>query len=232
MIVALLLSFAAEAGSPVYALTPDARRCASPLCGGAWLDRVNRPRTRCVDGRRAPACYVADVDESALGWSGSDFADWLVAASRGADALIAGPIVPTDYGGFGTLGVLAPVEAWVAWAPRGQTPVASTDPIYRLSYDLRDCLWPLCGGYWVKRVNRPTTRCADGTEAAECYVAEVDWDALGWSAADVAAFSTEAQGGAVLMAGRLVEADYAPYGKLGVIQPSTAWAAWEPAPTP
>jgi hypothetical protein len=33
---------------------------------------------------------------------------------------------------------------------------------------------PLCGGYFVKRLNRATTLCADGAHAYECYVTELD----------------------------------------------------------
>ena len=32
------------------------------------------------------------------------------------------------------------------------------------------CISPICGGYFVKRVNQATTVCADGSKQAECYV--------------------------------------------------------------
>lgn len=44
--------------------------------------------------------------------------------------------------------------------------------------DYRKCAFPLCGGYYVKQVNREQTQCADGTSAEECYVAELDLEAL------------------------------------------------------
>ncbi len=40
--------------------------------------------------------------------------------------------------------------------------------------DVRRCAAPLCGGYFVASVNEVSTRCADGTFAAECYVATLD----------------------------------------------------------
>ncbi len=40
--------------------------------------------------------------------------------------------------------------------------------------DFRKCATPMCGGYFVKAVNKKRTRCADGTEQRECYVAELD----------------------------------------------------------
>src|SRR5262245_38578394 len=32
--------------------------------------------------------------------------------------------------------------------------------------DMRRCMFPICGGYYVKRVNQETTRCVDGKLAA------------------------------------------------------------------
>ncbi len=42
---------------------------------------------------------------------------------------------------------------------------------YTFRPDLRKCLSPLCGGFFVKAVNQALTRCADGSRQAECYVA-------------------------------------------------------------
>lgn len=56
-------------------------------------------------------------------------------------------------------------------------------PYYTVRQDTRRCAAPLCGGYWVALAGQPRTRCADGSVAAECYVAElglppgVDWEA-------------------------------------------------------
>lgn len=52
---------------------------------------------------------------------------------------------------------------------------------YTMRPDFRRCAYPMCGGDFVKAVNKKRTRCADGQKAADCYVAEVDWDALGLS---------------------------------------------------
>ncbi|CAN5925323.1 hypothetical protein BH11MYX4_BH11MYX4_67070 [soil metagenome] len=48
--------------------------------------------------------------------------------------------------------------------------------------DNRKCVSPLCGGYFVKRVNQATTRCADGTLQAECYVSAIELKNVGLSA--------------------------------------------------
>jgi hypothetical protein len=50
---------------------------------------------------------------------------------------------------------------------------------YTVRADMRKCASPMCGGYFVKRVNQPTTRCANGRDMPECYVANIDWNATG-----------------------------------------------------
>lgn len=47
--------------------------------------------------------------------------------------------------------------------------------------DYRRCAFPMCGGVFVAELNRQMTTCADGTQAAECYVALADLDATGLS---------------------------------------------------
>src|SRR5437660_1726377 len=49
----------------------------------------------------------------------------------------------------------------------------STSTYYSVRPDLRECLAPLCGGWWVKRPNRSSIQCADGGYRAECYVATI-----------------------------------------------------------
>jgi hypothetical protein len=63
----------------------------------------------------------------------------------------------------------------------------SGEPAYlELRRDLRRCAAPLCGGFFVSRVNRLTTVCADGSRSDECYVSELDFLALGLSDDQVA----------------------------------------------
>ena len=54
--------------------------------------------------------------------------------------------------------------------PNGTKPLR---PYYSVRPDFRRCVSPLCGGYWVSSLNEAATRCADGSSAAECYVAEL-----------------------------------------------------------
>ena len=45
---------------------------------------------------------------------------------------------------------------------------AKAEPYFIVTrIDARKCAYPLCGGYFVKAVNSPLTRCADGKLAKE-----------------------------------------------------------------
>jgi hypothetical protein len=54
--------------------------------------------------------------------------------------------------------------------------VAAGYGYFQVRHDFRKCAYPMCGGYWVARVNQATTRCSGGAYEAECYVAELDLD--------------------------------------------------------
>jgi hypothetical protein len=69
--------------------------------------------------------------------------------------------------------------------------------------DYRRCMSPMCGGYFVKRVNASKTRCMDGTYASECYVGSIDTSALGL--ADDSPFDGQLRSGQAL-----VRAQFAP----------------------
>jgi len=55
-------------------------------------------------------------------------------------------------------------------------PISSTSSFYMIRRDLRRCASPMCGGYFIKLVNRTQTRCANGSALSECYVASIDWN--------------------------------------------------------
>src|SRR5689334_3081269 len=54
----------------------------------------------------------------------------------------------------------------------------SNSTFYLLRPDLRRCASPMCGGYFVRRVNSGLTRCANGRQMSECYVASIDWNGM------------------------------------------------------
>lgn len=106
----------------------------------------------------------------------------------------------------------------------------TSEPSYfTLRRDLRRCAAPRCGGFFVERVNRPSTRCADGRRRAECYVAELDLAALGLSEQQEVELRSDAerflvQGGIGALAGAAPE--------LGRLAVSEAWRGQADAPVP
>jgi len=103
-----------------YDLTQDQRRCASPMCGGVWVDRVNRAQTACTGGDHGPlwqeTCYAADIDWSDSGLS-QDQIDQVMAAvytGESGRVLVRGHLRSNDYGDGLTLGRLYISEAWLA----------------------------------------------------------------------------------------------------------------------
>jgi hypothetical protein len=87
--------------------------------------------------------------------------------------------------------------------------------------DPRLCPSPLCGGYWVTRVNRPFTACANGTQAASCYVSDVDFSASGLSAEQQQKVRSAA--GHLLLRGSIQTREPSPFGVLGVFRAKEAW---------
>lgn len=47
--------------------------------------------------------------------------------------------------------------------------------------DYRKCASPMCGGIFIKQVNRTRMECPDGRVAKECYVGTVDWKKIGFN---------------------------------------------------
>jgi hypothetical protein len=43
-----------------------------------------------------------------------------------------------------------------------------------LRRDVRKCMSPMCGGFFVRRTDQEKTVCHDGTSDVECYVAEIE----------------------------------------------------------
>jgi hypothetical protein len=58
---------------------------------------------------------------------------------------------------------------------KSDSPFAAGYTYYAITADLRKCASPYCGGYFVSRVNRTSTRCKDGSYHAACYTPTLDW---------------------------------------------------------
>lgn len=100
--------------------------------------------------------------------------------------------------------------------------------IFRIHPDLRRCASPLCGGWWVSRVNHDTTRDASGEEGERAYVAELDWSAVHLSKAALGIVEREMREGSVLLDGRIVDAEFEPHGNLGRFAVRRVWRGLTP----
>jgi hypothetical protein len=121
-------SAAPDPAGTYYAISADLRRCASPLCGGWFLDQINRPTTRCHDGSTAPQCYTPELDWSSANVSDDQRNQLLEAAGTGAIsgqvvAVVRGTFAPNNTTPRPELGRFIITEAWVA---EGDGPATGT----------------------------------------------------------------------------------------------------------
>jgi hypothetical protein len=103
-----------------------------------------------------------------------------------------------------------PLEA----TPEAPELVSDNSTFYTVRADLRRCISPMCGGYFVKRVNLPTTRCANGSYMAQCYVAAIDWKG-----------QHEVEAGRALLRGNVIAKPYERFGNLGEFVVLESWQA-------
>lgn len=92
--------------------------------------------------------------------------------------------------------------------------LADNSTYYTVRPDRRRCMSPMCGGYFVRRVNLSTTRCADGRLAEECYVSEIDWNG-----------QPQIEPQRALLRGTIIVRANKRFGKLGTLKVSESWQA-------
>lgn len=91
-------------------------------------------------------------------------------------------------------------------------PLAGDGDYFVVRQDVRRCMSPLCGGYFVKRVNQSWTRCANGRRMSECYVAEIDWNG-----------QPEIDPGKALVRGEIVARRFPRFDNLGALRVTESW---------
>lgn len=92
--------------------------------------------------------------------------------------------------------------------------LASTSTFFTIRPDLRRCASPRCGGFFVRRVNTRLTRCADGQQMTECYVAEIDWNG-----------HSQPEPNRTLIRGELTSLSHRRMGRFGLLRASEVWEA-------
>lgn len=207
-IAAMLLAVAGVPGagpaavdaSPVYYLVrPDPRLCPSPICGGAWVRRVNHAMTRCIDGSEAPECYVA---------SAAGVPDKLWSSLAGS-VLTRGRVVPAGIEGFPDLARLAVVAAW---RPAGEQQPRGTT--FRVVDNGVRCITSPCFSLTATALETDRRR----------TLSEIDLTAAGASATDLRRAERALAAGGVLVTGAVRTVPNAgPAGAGRVLQATQIW---------
>lgn len=109
-----------------------------------------------------------------------------------------------------------------AAAPSAGRTTAVSDAFSSLRADQRECPSPMCGGFFVRRVNRAQTRCVDGAARPECYVAEVELERTGLTGVALERASAGLGDGA-LVRGRIVPRSADGFPGLGDLDASEVW---------
>ena len=97
--------------------------------------------------------------------------------------------------------------------------------------DTRRCVWPICGGVYVKRLNQPKTKCVDGSWQSDCYVGGLDLVALGLDDATTQSVHDAARQRLVVLRGEIAPGTFPTAPEIGAFVASEAWlAATDTAP--
>jgi hypothetical protein len=141
-------------------------------------------------------------------------------------ALIAGVLASlTLTNGLGFHGPEEPVNKHLSTSiienegPALPDSLASTSTFFTIRRDVRRCASPRCGGFFVRRVNHRRTRCSDGRQMEECYVAEIDWNG-----------QTQTEPNRILIRGELTSLSHRRMGRFGLLRASEVWEAGSDKP--
>lgn len=160
-----------------YFVRADLRKCASPMCGGFFLERANLSRTVCFDGRARAECYVAAID-----WSATQFSADERAKLESAPVVMHGRLVDDGAGGGGAYADLRVTDVWAPAVapdvpPGGYPAPAAT--LYRAWDNGTRCItWP-CPSTTQAKLNTSQTwpvagvdlsdSCANDRQVAAAY---------------------------------------------------------------
>jgi hypothetical protein len=141
--------------SVYYTIRPDKRRCASPMCGGYFIKRVNQNLTPCANGKSQPECYVATIE-----WNGQP-------EVNPQQALLRGSLISRGDK-RGKYGVLKVTESWKAAGSGTSTP----GDFFRVRDRGIRCVAPPCPTHHEARLNDTRSRDIAGVDLSTAQADE------------------------------------------------------------
>eukprot|EP01060_Flectonema_neradi_P013828 TRINITY_DN2056_c0_g1_i1.p1 TRINITY_DN2056_c0_g1~~TRINITY_DN2056_c0_g1_i1.p1 ORF type:complete len:274 (+),score=50.33 TRINITY_DN2056_c0_g1_i1:115-936(+) len=152
-----------------YLIKQDLRKCVHPLCGGWWIERVNKRRMRCADGNKAESCYIAEIE----GDSRPEFTVF------NQERLIKGEFTTKEWEHFGTLGHFV-LDSHFASA----TDAAGTGKYYGVQNNFIQCVTTPCNTYTEYVLNKRKTKGISGIDFGD--LATQNADMVSWAQSQLA----------------------------------------------
>lgn len=176
-----------------YAIISDLRRCASPTCGGWFLEHLNQSTTMCHDGSTADRCYTPVLDWSNANVPEPQQTELLDAARTSATsghvyAIVRGTLAQANSTTpQPQLGRFIIAEAWVA-----EGDGAAQGTFVHVKDNGRRCFVAPCANLTETTLN--TSQVTN--------IADIDWAPSGMSDAEIAQCTQSMYGPAgILVAG-------------------------------
>ena len=136
----------------VYVVRADPRLCPSPLCGGYWIALANRTRTKCLDRKFRPRCYVASA--------------WPASRTIQDGAVVQGGIAAGDVPGFEHLGML------IATDVRNPVGAVAAGSFHRLRDIGVRCVREPCFSIRASRLNTAGSMLVSGVDLRSVELSE------------------------------------------------------------
>jgi hypothetical protein len=124
----------------------DFRKCASPMCGGLFVKRVNAATTQCADGSKQAECYVSAIQLTGIGLSAREEADFRGKVTSGK-ALVKARLYKKSFNGT-SFGTLKANEGWL-----GATGSAPDGTFYRVGDNGIRCIKAPCPSTTAAELN-------------------------------------------------------------------------------
>jgi hypothetical protein len=170
---------ASEGAYTFYTAARDQRRCASPMCGGFNMARLNRATTICHTGSTSTSCYTPEFDYSQSGLSE-------LQVSEVGNAIFRGRFAAKTYPGRGNMGKFIVSEVWAA-----QSDATAQGVFVRIKDSNARCIAAPCANKLERKLN----------SNQQAQIAAIGWDEAGMSVENLQASIEASFRGDVIVAG-------------------------------